>query len=147
MRRAALHRTHLRRSGQGVRGPLVALDGTIQNANTTTLPDPFVGADIKTDFFNGFIVPDLSANLAMPAPTGKREGRKITFTITQGAGAFTVTWDAMYLFAAVGSQGVTLAQFNALLASMGNGDVTKIGFEYLASKDKWLAVGNPGKFV
>lgn len=122
------------------------------NANTKTLPGGFVSGDIDTDANNGFIIPKLSANLAVPIPTNTREGRKITFKITQEATTRTVSWTGGaggYLFAsgAFAGSAVTVTQFDDMLAAMGDDEVLKIGFEFDGTLNRWLCVALAGIFA
>jgi hypothetical protein len=65
-------------------------------------------------------------------PTGGVDGQRITFHVTQGAGApFTLSWGSQYKFGAAG--GPTLS------ASAGNTDV--LGFIYNQTLASWLCVG------
>ncbi len=133
-------------------GPVVdnttPLAPTFQNKKTKTLPGGFVSADIDTNVNLGFIVPKLSANLVMPAPTNTLEGRIITFEIQQETTTRTVTWNAAYQFAKAGTEfGVTLAQFNTLLASMLNDETLKIAFERSGRKGTWVCVALAGPYA
>jgi len=135
--------------------PMLSVSGStirLDNANTKTLPGSFVSGDIDTDVNNGFIIPKLSANLAVPIPTNTREGRKITFKITQESTTRTVSWTGGaggYAFAsgAFAGSAVTVTQFNDMLAAMGDDEVLKIGFEYDSTLDRWLCVALAGIFA
>jgi hypothetical protein len=149
-------------------GPMVTTPGAgavrVDNANMHFLPEPFVSADIDTDSFNGFSIPQLTANLTVPIPTApastpaeSRRFRKVTFIIVQAAagGPFTVTWTGGaggYLFAKAGSSvGPTVAQFNALLAAMAANEKMKVFFEYTGSDSGlgsiWLCEAIAGPYV
>jgi hypothetical protein len=126
-------------------------DVRIDNANDVTLPTTPISTDIDTDVNNGFILPQLTANVTMPIPTNTRSGRKITFKITQETTTRTVTWTTGaggYLFAKAGTTlGVTQSQFDTALAAMLNNEVIKIGFEYDSTLARWLCVAIGGPYA
>jgi hypothetical protein len=65
-------------------------------------------------------------------PTGGVDGQRITFQVTQGAGApFELTWSSAYKFGVAG--------LPVLSKVAGSTDV--IGFIYNQSLDRWLCVG------
>lgn len=74
----------------------------------------------------------ISGNRTMASPTDGVDGQRITFQVTQGAGApFVLTWGSAYKFGAAG-----LPTLSAVA-----GDTDVIGFIYNQSLGRWLCVG------
>jgi Major tropism determinant N-terminal domain len=75
----------------------------------------------------------IAASRTMAAPTNPRDGQKIIFEITQGAGgSFGITWSAGYSFGAL----------TAPSLSTQPGDADQVGFRYSSAKGSWLYTGS-----
>ena len=167
MRRSALQRNSLRRSGgnsssavvtsiNGLTGavllesPMLTQSGnTIRhdNANPKQLTDAASIVGIDAEVNNGFYV-TITAIRTFAAPSNPRHMEKITFTIRQSGGSFVPLWTGGaggYQFAAAGSDfGITQAQADELASLTPANSYYKIGFEYDSAIGQWVCVALAG---
>lgn len=116
------------------------------------LTGAIVTADLNVSAYNTFTVPKLTENLTVPIPSGTAtKFRRISFQLTAGASAYTVTWTTGaggYLFATAGSSlGVTQAQHDNALADALEDDIFRVLWEYNDTLNRWVCLAMSGPFT
>jgi hypothetical protein len=118
-------------------------DIRIENGKEKVLTDAATVTGIDNAVNNAFRL-TLGGNRTMDIPTNARTSNKITFTIQQATGPFTLAWTtgaAGYAFAnssSPASGGVKQADFDALLAATPSGSIMQVGFQFDSGINRWV---------
>lgn len=128
---------------------LVFTSTTSDNVGTFPLTD---GANITIpdiEIFHKFSIALGGSHTMLAPPTGGKNGRRISFHVIQDAShtlTFTTGANGFRFANAASPGGVTVSQFNTLLAAAGASGVVDIGFELNTTDSRWDAVALGGYF-